>query len=571
MIVCGLKMSGHDTGVAIIKEEDRDIKIVAISEERLNREKHTAKFPILALDRVLKALNIEINDIDLFVSNHRRGTFDITNYFNFLSLEEHRMYDSNVGRKFDWSSKDVHFVNHHDVHASSAFYASPFDNASVLVIDAAGNCGETQSIYSGNKKDLLLLERSYKPGVGRIYEVVTEKILRMQGIGSAGKTMGLSAYGKGFDSFTISDYIRGSQEGIDIVYQNIGDYFDNFDLKFPCRKADNKEDLKMPYFISVAYEVQTEVEKQIVYLANRAYELCPSPNLCIAGGVGLNCVANGLLYRKTPFKNIWIQPAADDSGLPLGSALWGYYNILRGRKKYIMQHAFLGNSYDVNDIENALAELKVSYRKITHEEIANYIANGKIIGWYNGGAEFGPRALGHRSILADPRNKDIKEKINTQIKHREWFRPYAPVVISEKANEYFAIDHESKFMLFAANVKTEKRSVVPGITHVDGTARVQTLLKEDDTHLYELICEFEKITGVPMLLNTSFNDNKEPIVNSPMDALICAAKTNLDGLYLQGYYIDKSELVHIDWAQAEEIRLKRIKEEKKEAQKKYGK
>ena len=571
MIVCGMKMAGHDTGVAIIQDNSQDLRVIAISEERVSREKHTAKFPILALNKALEELNISIDDIDLFVANHRRGVFDISSYFDYLSLNEHRIYDSYVGRRIDWSKKDVHLVNHHDIHASSAYYASPFEKATVLVIDACGNCGETQSIYAGNKKDMLLLERSYKPGVGRIYEIVTEKILNMKGTGSAGKTMGLSAYGKGHCFPAINGYIKGLQEGIDIVYNNMGDYSDDFELKFPYKKIESKEDLKTPYFTAVAYEVQAEVEKQIIYLANRAYKLCPSTNLCIAGGVGLNCVANELLYKNTPFKNIWIQPAADDSGLPLGAALWGYYNILNGRKKYVMQHAYLGNTYDAKDIIQAIEDMNISYKKVECSEIARRIANGAIIGWFMGGAEFGPRALGHRSILADPRNKDIKEIINSQVKHREWFRPYAPVVLREKADEYFDISHESKFMMFATEVKEEKRKVVPGITHVDGTARVQTLAKEDNIYLYELLVEFEKITGVPMLLNTSFNDNKEPIVNSPTDALICAAKTNLDGLYLQGFYIDKCELEHIDWVQAEANRSIRIKEEKKEAQNKHGK
>ncbi len=570
MIVCGMKMSGHDTGVAIIKETSQGLQVVAISEERINREKHTAKFPILALNKAIKELKISFDDIDLFVANHRRGVFDISSYFDFLSLEEHRIYDSYVGRMIDWTKRNVQLANHHDIHASSAYYASPFEKAAVLVIDANGNCGETQSIYAGNKRDLFLLERSYKPGVGRIYEAVTERVLNMRGIGSSGKTMGLSAYGKEYCLSAIKDYIAGSQEGIDVVYNNMGDYSDGYDLKFPYKKIKQEDDLKTPYFMSVAYEVQAEVEKQIIYLANRAYEIYPSTNLCIAGGVGLNCVANEMLYKYTPFKNIWVQPASDDSGLPLGAALWGYNNVLKGSRKYVMHHAYLGNTYGVDEVLNAIEEMNISYRGVDCAEIASRIANGDIIGWFIEGAEFGPRALGHRSILADPRNKDIKEIINSQVKHREWFRPYAPIVMREKAGEYFEIDHESKFMLFAAEVKEEKRNVVPGITHVDGTARVQTLIKEDNECLYELLVEFEKITGVPMLLNTSFNDNKEPIVNSPTDALICAAKTNLDGLYLQGYYIDKCELERIDWVRAEEERAMRIKKEKTEAKKKYG-
>lgn len=571
MIVCGMKISGHDTGVAIIKENGSAFQIAAISEERISREKHTAKFPGLALNRALNELCITIDDVDLFVTNHRRGVFDIATYFKYNSLEEHRLYDSYMGKILQNHKRNVILANHHDIHASSAFYASPFDTATVLVIDASGNCGETQSIYAGNKNDLFLLERSYRPGVGRIYEAVTEQILNLKGTGSAGKTMGLSAYGKGRNLSAIQEHISGERNGINIVYNKMGCNMDYFKLNFQYEKAENAEDLKNPYFMAVAYEVQSEVEQQLLYLANLAYKLNPSENLCIAGGVGLNCVANELLYKYSPFRNIWIQPAADDSGLPLGAALWGYNHILRGKIKYDMQHAFLGNTYYDHNVEEALEEVGVSYRKIKYSEIATYIANGQIIGWYTGRAEYGPRALGHRSILADPRNGNIKDIINSRIKHREWYRPYAPVVLSEKANLYFDINHDSKYMLFATDVRDDKREYIPGVTHVDGTARVQTLSKQDNEQLYELIVEFERITGIPMLLNTSFNDNKEPIVDSPVDALICAAKTNLDGLYLQGYYVDKSELERIDWLHAERTRTVRIKEEKKEVLKKYAK
>ena len=572
MIVLGMKMSGHDTGAALIKDEGDKTKVFAISEERLSREKHTAKFPILAMQEALKTMNVQFEDIDLIVSNHRRGVYSISEYFNFMSLNEHRIYDSVVGKKIDWTRKKVIFANHHDIHASSAYFASPFAEAAVMVIDEAGNSGETQSIYCGKGNNLILIERSFKPGIGRIYQMVTENILGMKGIGTAGKTMGLSAYGKiENEKSVISPYISGKQDGINILYQNMGDYKDNFKLTFPYKVFEDGADMRDPYFISVAYDVQKEVEKQIVYLANRAYEKFPSDNLCIAGGVGLNCVANELIAKNTPFKNVWIQPASDDSGLPLGAALWGYYSYYHSEKKFVMSTAFLGNDYENNEIEKLLNKLGVNYKSASYSEIASKIADGKVIGWVDGKAEFGPRALGHRSILADPRNKGIKDYINSNIKHREWFRPYAPIVMYDDVNQYFDIDHESKFMLFAAEVKQEMKDVIPGVTHVDGTARVQTLKQEDNEHLYQLILEFKKKTGVSVLLNTSFNNNAEPIVNSPLDAIICASKIKLDGLYLQGYYISKDDLVTVDWTTEEENRKKEILAKKEEAKHKYGK
>ncbi|WP_066503256.1 carbamoyltransferase [Abyssisolibacter fermentans] len=546
MKVLGLKVIGHDTGAAIVDDSDGVVKLMAISEERLNRVKHTTKFPIFAIGTCLEQAGIGIDDLDAIVFNHRRNVYKLQTFFDFKSEFDSSRYDSYIGKSFKWPDKKVHIINHHDCHGASAYFCSPFDKATILVVDASGNEGESQSIYAAEGSDFNLLDRSYKRGIGALYEAVTNNILGFKGTGSAGKTMGLSAYGGKYSENDLSNKLQAVRSGIDLNYNHILDETDTeFLLKTEVKICDNKQDILNSIYSRVAFDIQKEAERQMLYLVNLAWEMNPCENLCIAGGVGLNCVANEKIKRYSKFKNIWIQPASDDSGIPLGAALYGYNKILKSSSRYRMKSAAIGFSYTKVEIQNLLDRFNINYIEITNKELADKISKGDIVGWFTGSSEYGPRALGFRSILCDPRKIENKDILNKRVKHREIFRPFAPVVKLDKANRFFDVNDTSPFMLFAKNVIEEVKTQIPAVVHFDGTARIQTVDKNDNSLLYDLLDEFEKITNVPVLLNTSFNDNQEPIVESPLDALICFYTTELDGLYLQGYYVKKEDNVDI--------------------------
>jgi len=568
MICCGMKMIGHDTGCALVIDDGESIKIRALSEERARREKHTMKFPIISLYTILEAEKLSIDDIDVFVTNHRRNVFNFDEYWKF-NKEHYRLFDAYIGSRIDWNQR-VHLANHHDLHASSAYYSSPFEEATVVVIDASGNCGETQSIYRARGLNLELMERSFLPGIGKLYEKVTEQILGLPGIGSAGKTMGLAPFGSKHGENSVSNWLRGIPKGINIVYDGMGDYENDFKLCFPYIQCKNKQELTNPYYSRIAYDLQKETEEQIVRLVNYAYERYPSDNLCYAGGVALNCSANRCIQEQTSFKRIWIQPAADDSGIALGAALWGYYNVMHQVKRYIMEMPYLGVSYKAVEIESIFSQYGLKRKKVPLRIIAKELANGKVIGWYDAESEFGPRALGHRSILSDARDVAFRERLNREIKHREPFRPVAPIVLEEDSKDYFEDVRDGRHMLYAYKVKENVKNKIPAVVHVDETARVQTINRDTLPVLHELLEIYREITGIPVLINTSLNDNTEAIVETPLDALICACRIKLDGLYIQGYYFTADDLSDINLEKMVQNREEMIMEKRRRAGKKYG-
>jgi carbamoyltransferase len=345
-------------------------------------------------------------------------------------------------------------------------------------------------------------------------------------------------------------------------------------LRGDYKKCTNKEQLLEPYFTRVAFDVQQETERVLVHLANDLKKKTRKKNLCIAGGVGLNSVSNKIILDKCDFEDIFIFPACSDAGIPLGLALWGYYNLEQigafKRKKFRWKHAYTGMEYSDNYIKRLFFQYAIPHSRMTLKETAKLISKGKIVGWYQGGSEYGPRALGHRSILADSRQAEMKDKINLRVKHREPFRPFAPSIIYESVSEYFDLDRESPYMLLISKVKKPKS--IPSVTHVDNTARVQTVTKEANDIYYDLINEFGKQTGVPCVLNTSFNDAGEPIVETPEDAIICFLRTDMDFLVLDKYMIDATKLEKkrlLD--QLLEDREAKIKTKRKELLEKYFK
>jgi carbamoyltransferase len=362
------------------------------------------------------------------------------------------------------------------------------------------------------------------------------------------KVMGLAAYGKPtyYDAFRkIIDIKDDGSFKLDMKYfsyEHKEKMFSKELIKLfgKPRKKDEKVNARHE---NIASTLQKITEEIVIKMANHAYKLFKSDNLCLAGGVALNCVANGLILRKTNFKQLFIQPAAGDSGGAIGAAFYAYNAILGKKRTYAMDNAYLGTEFSNEEIKSFLEQNNIKYEKLDEAEllkkVAKLIFDNKAVGWFQGRMEFGPRALGSRSILANPCNPRMKDILNKKVKHREEFRPFAPAVLADEAGKYFEMDYESPFMLQTFNVRKEKRKLLPSITHVDGTARVQTVTREQNTKFYGLIKEFGALSGVPVIINTSFNVRGEPIVNTPKDAYECFRNTEIDCLVMGNCLIKK--------------------------------
>lgn len=558
MNILGLHTFGHDTGAALISGGS----LTAISEERLNRMKHSGAFPHMSIKYLLDAAGLKgIEDIDLIVGVTRIGK-DGTN-------KEIEMIKSKLG-----FSGRILTISHHTAHAAGAFYPSPFDEATVMVVDGLGSNAndvessekppflmrmidgkiqkkmeEVQSFYRAMDGKIFSIRKDYsmpgyRNGVGLLY-MGTSVFLGMGDFGS-GKVMGLAPYGENSERKFRRKFCE-IVDGAALVpsEKNFVRYNDCFQrLFYPDVPQRKKEQIPDDIYTEIAYEVQDALEEALISIANHLYRISPSKNLCYAGGVGLNSVANKKILDNTPFENIFIQPGACDSGIALGCALYGAHNVSNeDPKKYMFKNAYLGRAYSEEEILDALnntPDIKFRKEKDITKKAAEYLAEGKILGWFEGGSEIGPRALGHRSIICDPAKPGMKDILNERVKHREGFRPFAPSVLREYASEYFDLDCESPYMLLIAGVKKDKQKVVPSITHVDGTARVQTVTRENNGKYYDLIAEFFKITGVPVILNTSFNIAGEPIVETPADAIKCFMSTEMDYLILEDYIVEAS-------------------------------
>lgn len=586
MKILGIKIWGHDTGAALLTDDE----VIAISQERLDRKKYSKAFPQESVDYCLATAGLnDIGDADIVAVEQ----MDTTTAPLISLLEQHGWWDR-------IASKTV-FVNHHDAHAASAFFCSPFDEAAVLVVDSAGQYtkletgllgAETETFYWGGRDGLHRIVRNHAPvnqftgwllnfsGVGNFYSQVTYFL----GFGKheEGKTMGLAPYGQGrFISeipeeqfikkidpsryifptrlephpdmslkylFKKTSYSRKSallrrlkllahtfsQKGL--AYKKPAYFPKTPEIFFKHLRAHKNRKFPDDLYTELAHWAQFYLEKVMIDYAAHLHNVTKSKNLCLAGGVGLNSVANKKILDKTPFENIFIQPASGDSGLALGAALWANHQIKKNPIKWRMANAYLGRNYSKKEVFDALSVSGCKYEKVQNPQAvaAKLLANEKIIGWFQGKSEYGPRALGNRSILCSPIPPEMKDKLNMQVKHRESFRPFAPACLEEAANEYFELECPSPFMLLIARVKKDD---VPAITHVDGTARVQTVNSNQNPKFYSLIKEFQKLTGVPVVLNTSFNDSGQPIVETPEDAIKTFKSTNLDALILDDYLL----------------------------------
>lgn len=562
MYILGIGYGSHDASASLLK--DGQI-VAAAEEERFTRIKHCPSFPQNAIDFCLKRAGISANDIDhiahwwdysqftfkkfIYGLRYLRKNYKLLRYETFrgrLNTERQRFVERCLG-----ITKPVchHFVTHHTAHAASAYYPSGFDEAAVLSIDGRGEW-ECTVLYYANEKGIEKLKQIFFPhSLGIFYSTFTS-YLGFEIDSDEYKVMGLAPYGEPAYKDAFEKIVRLRPEG---NYELDLDYFKFHYRMFPkdwfSPKVEKifgprryKDDLVEQRHANVACSLQKRLEDAELHVINHLYKLTKCKNLCIAGGVGLNCVANGRILRETPFENIFIQPAANDAGTSLGAALYAHNQILGGNNHCNFTDAYLGPEYSNDEIKKNLDLCKISYTYCEDpgKVAARFIADGRIVGWFQGRMEFGPRALGNRSILADPRRKEMKDIVNKAIKYREEFRPFAPAVVVESARDFFADGVPSSYMLLVTDVLPEKRTVIPAITHKDGTARLQTVSRETNPRFHELISEFGRITGVPVVLNTSFNVKGEPIVCTPSEAIRCFYSTGLDVLILGNYLIQKN-------------------------------
>ena len=560
MHILGISAFDHDSAAALV----RDGEIVAAAqEERFSRKKNDSSFPERAIGFCLEYANIKIDDID--------------------SIAFYESSSSEIKRRFP--DKKVNFVKHNFSHAASAFFPSPFDQAAVIVLDGEGD-GISQSTFLVDniqqenpptpfKKGGLLIEHPFPHSIGYLYSAFTEFLGFRVGFGEY-KVMGLAPYGKPkFVDLIFNNLVKLEEDGNFTLEMEYFD-FSGKDLltteKFHnlFKKMPRKPDSELTQFdADIAKSIQSATEKIILKIANNAHKITECENLCLAGGVALNCVANGKLLRKSKFKNIWIQPAAGDAGGAIGAALYVWHEVLNNERKTNgitdkMNGALIGPAFSDDYIKNFINEKEIIAERFDDEtlskEIAKLIDEQKIIGLFNGRMEFGPRALGNRSIIADARSSKMQMILNEKIKCRESFRPFAPACLLDRAGDYFDSAISSPYMLFVTHIKKDLRipqqiesdkfeqqvrqvrSSLPAITHVDYSARVQTVDSETNPFFYKIIKEFEKRTGCGMIINTSFNFRDEPIVCTPEDAYRCFHRTGIDYLVLGNYLINHEKV-----------------------------
>ncbi|MCK9603769.1 MAG: carbamoyltransferase [Candidatus Omnitrophica bacterium] len=588
MNILGLSCFYHDSAACLV----RDGEIVgAVQEERFTRKKHDFNFPINSINWCLETANIKPKDLDYVV-------FYDKPFIKFERiLETYLMYAPSGIRQFIqamplWLKQklwipglirkelgyngNILFTEHHESHAASAFYPSPFKEAAFLTMDGVGEW-ETASFGVGKENGLELeYYLKFPHSLGLLYSAFTYYTGFKVNSGEY-KLMGLAPYGEPRYSSLILDKLIDLKEdgsfkldmkyfgycnGLRMTNRNFEKLFGGLPRK-PETKITQRD-------MDIAASIQKVTEEIMLRMSRYVHKATGQDKLCLAGGVALNCVGNGRILREGPFKEIWIQPASGDAGCALGAALLIWYKYLANKRitdeRSDMQKAsLLGPSYSDDYIEDFLKKEGVRYKKLSYpdmpETVSDLIMQGKVIGWFQGRLEFGPRALGARSIIADARNPEMQSKMNLKIKYRESFRPFAPAVLEDVISNWFDLDKDSPYMLLVAPLKEDKkikvedptdrpagfdrlealRSVIPAVTHVDYSARVQTIKKEDNPLYYDTVNQFYKKTGCPVIINTSFNVRGEPLVCSPEDAFRCFMRTEMDYLVMGRFLLDKEE------------------------------
>jgi carbamoyltransferase len=568
MYILGLNAYHGDSAACILKDGE---VICAIEEERIRRIKHWAGFPSEAIKFCLRNAGISINDVDYVTIGRNPSAHllrkTITSINKILNPKFLKDRASNISRVLNIKNElasslnlakeqirpKVKHIEHHRSHMASAYFASLFDNSAILSIDGFGDYSSTM-IGRGKANKIEVIDSvTYPHSLGVFYTAFTQ-FLGFPYYGDEYKVMGLAPYGepkylnkmekivklKNNGLFELNqEYFRHSTEGVAMTWQNTAPFIDN--LFSECLVEEfgtprNKEKQITQYHKDVAASVQKHTEEVIFYLLNHLQRKTGEENICIAGGVAQNSVVNGKIFERTKFKKVYIPSAGYDAGTSIGSALYLYHHLLNNGKRDHIKSAYLGTHFTDDDIESILRENNVKYKRYSEEETVNITAKmlseGAVVGWFQGRTEFGPRALGNRSVLVDPGKPDAKDILNKKIKKRESFRPFAPSVLREYVSEYFETDEDAFFMEKVFKIKKEKRKLIPAVTHIDGTGRLQTVHKDISPRFYALIEKFREINGLPILLNTSFNEN-EPIVNTPQEALDCFLRTEMDCLILE--------------------------------------
>jgi len=559
MNILGISCFYHDSAAVLVKD---GYVVSACQEERFTRNKYDARFPLYAINSCLQDNGLSIYDIDYIIFHEKPFLkFSRTviehllsypfSYNNFRKtmpywFKERLIIPLIIEKELGYKGK-VLFAKHHFSHAASAFLVSPYEKAAILTVDGVGEWA-TASYGVGFQNEMKIIKELYYPhSLGLVYSAFTG-FLGFMPLSGEGKVMGLAGYGKPEYMDKFRKIISVNDDGsIDVDESYFG--FNKGNLMFSKKLVKLFGKPREPGSelttrdCNIAATLQKFTEDVLIKMANHVYKETEMKYLCVAGGVFLNCLANHKILENTPFEEIFIQPASSDAGCALGAAMYLYNTVLKNERIYTMEAAYLGPYFSDREIEYAILNSGFNYKKLEDSELykktAKLIAEDKIIGWFQDRMEWGPRALGNRSILANPCNPRIKDILNEKVKKRESFRPYAPAVLEEKALEYFDLKQRSPFMLLAAKVKNDKRHLIPGVTHVDGTARIQTVSKNENPKFWNLIKEFENIIGIPVVLNTSFNLYNEPIVCTPEDAILCFKNSKMDYLVMNNYLIWK--------------------------------
>jgi carbamoyltransferase len=590
--VLGISAFYHDSAAAIIK----DGKIIgAAQEERFTRKKHDSSYPKNAITYVLKEANLKLHEVDHIIfyekpflkferlletyigfspSGFKSFSMSMPLWLREKLFQKKMLFEALKEQDNNFNdTKKINFSEHHLSHAASAFFSSPYDEAIILTLDGVGEWATTTVSLGKNNKINILKELHFPHSLGLLYSAFTY-FLGFKVNSGEYKVMGLAPYGESkFKDIILDKLIDVKEDGsfrLNMDYFNYATGLTMINNKFAKlfnmerREPANK---LLQIHMDMAASIQAVTEEIVLKITRFLFKEFNSPNLCMAGGVALNCVANGKILKEGLFKNIWIQPASGDAGGALGAAQAFYYQELDNKRKILksdaMNGSYLGPQFTDDQVEDELKSVGANYEKLTLDQVikdtAKALSEEKAVGWFQGRMEFGPRSLGNRSIIADPRSEKMQKNLNLKVKYRESFRPFAPAVLFEKVSEWFEINSLSPYMLLVADVKKSKqlqmkdeqkklfgidklnvkRSNIPSVTHVDYSARIQTVHKETNPIFYKLIEEFERITKYPVLINTSFNVRGEPIVCTITDAFNCFMGTDLDVLVCNNFFLYK--------------------------------
>ena len=578
MKILGISCFYHDSAAALLRDGEL---VAAAHEERFTRKRHDAAIPERATAYCLAEAGLAMEDLDYLVFYDKPFIKFERMLLTYLStfprslpsfskamplwLKEKLLVPKALQRTLGYDG-EILFAEHHQSHAASAFLPSPFEEAAILTLDGVGErATATQGVGRGNEFELLR-EIRFPHSLGLLYSAFTY-YLGFKVNSAEYKVMGAAPYGdpkyadailehlvdlRDDGSFKLNMKYFAYDYGLTMTNRRFENLFGH-----PRREAESEME---QFHWDMAASVQKVTEEVVLRMVRDLHQRTGLENLCMAGGVALNCVANGRVIREGPFRNLWVQPAAGDAGGALGAAMFAEHCVLDRPRRFRMDHAFWGPRFSDDEIRRFLDARGAPYRSLSREEMIQETArrmdeDQAVVGWFQGRMEWGPRSLGSRSILADARNQENWKRVNLKIKFRESFRPFAPACLEDKASDWFDIDRESPYMLLVCQVKGDR--AIPAVTHVDGSARLQTVRREAHPEFHDLIQAFDRRTGCPVVINTSFNVRGEPIVCTPEDAYLCFMRTNMDVLVLGNQILDKQEQPELvedfDWREKYEL------------------